>query len=81
MPGVAGRPLEAAAPVSGRGDADVEREREVNQSIRQLSLTRVIVAHRPETIASASRVIVMQDGRVAQDLPSMPGGGNNSHAK
>jgi len=60
---------------------DVEREREVNQAIRQLSLTRVIVAHRPETIASASRVIVMQDGRVAQDLRSMPGGGNNSHAK
>ena len=60
---------------------DVDREREVNQSIRQLSLTRIIVAHRPETIASASRVIVMQDGRVAQDLRSVPGGGNNSHAK
>ena len=33
---------------------DVEREREVNQAIRQLDLTRVIVAHRPETIASAA---------------------------
>jgi ATP-binding cassette subfamily B protein RaxB len=53
----------------------------VNQSIRQLSLTRIIVAHRPETIASAGRVIVMQDGRVAQDLRSVPGGGNNSHAR
>ena len=38
---------------------DVEREREVNQAIRQLDLTRIIVAHRPETIASASRVIVL----------------------
>jgi ATP-binding cassette subfamily B protein RaxB len=60
---------------------DVDREREVNQAIRQLQLTRIIVAHRPETIASASRVIVLQDGKISQDLRSMPGGGNNSHAR
>jgi ATP-binding cassette subfamily B protein RaxB len=61
---------------------DVEREREVNQAIKQLQLTRIVVAHRPETIASASRVIVIHDGRVTQDLRSMPGGGgNNSHAR
>ena len=61
---------------------DVEREREVNQAIKQLQLTRIIVAHRPETIASATRVIVMHDGKVAQDLRSVPGGGgNNSHAR
>jgi ATP-binding cassette subfamily B protein RaxB len=60
---------------------DVEREREVNHAVRQLPLTRIIVAHRPETIASASRVIVLHDGRVAQDLRSVPGGGNNSHAR
>jgi len=51
---------------------DVERERIVNQQVRQLQLTRVIVAHRPETIASASRVIVLGEGRVAQDLRSVP---------
>ena len=50
---------------------DVERERQVNQAIRQLRLTRIIVAHRPETIASAARVVVLQQGRVAQDLRSM----------
>jgi ATP-binding cassette subfamily B protein RaxB len=55
---------------------DVDREREVNQAIRKLRLTRIIVAHRPETIASASRVIVLNDGRVAQDLRSVPGGSN-----
>jgi ATP-binding cassette subfamily B protein RaxB len=54
---------------------DVERERQVNQAMRQLELTRVIVAHRPETIASASRVVVLQDGRVSQDLRSVPGAG------
>jgi ATP-binding cassette subfamily B protein RaxB len=50
---------------------DVDRERLVNQAVRQLEVTRVIVAHRPETIASANRVIVLQDGRVAQDLRSV----------
>jgi ATP-binding cassette subfamily B protein RaxB len=54
---------------------DVEHERRVNQQIRQLDLTRVIVAHRPETIASASRVVVLHDGRIGQDLRSVPGAG------
>ncbi|MGZ5893047.1 MAG: peptidase domain-containing ABC transporter [Caldimonas sp.] len=57
---------------------DVDREREVNAAIRQLEITRVIVAHRPETIASAGRVIVLQDGRVAQDLRSVPSAGNHT---
>lgn len=51
---------------------DVERERAVNQAIRQLALTRVIVAHRPETIHSAGRVVALHEGRVAQDLRSVP---------
>jgi ATP-binding cassette subfamily B protein RaxB len=50
---------------------DVDRERTVNQAVRQLALTRVIVAHRPETIASAARVIALHEGRVAQDLRSV----------
>ena len=60
---------------------DVDREREVNQAIKQLDLTRIIVAHRPETIASASRVIVLHDGKISQDLRSLPGGGGSSHAR
>ncbi len=62
---------------------DVDRERLVNQQVRQLPLTRVIVAHRPETIASASRVIVLGEGRVAQDLRSVPtsGGGRNGQPR
>jgi ATP-binding cassette subfamily B protein RaxB len=53
---------------------DVDRERLVNQAVRQLRLTRVIVAHRPETIASANRVIVLSEGRVAQDLRAVAAG-------
>ncbi len=47
---------------------DVQKERAVNDAIRSLNLTRIIIAHRPETIASAERVIVLQGGRVTQDL-------------
>ncbi|MEP6502207.1 MAG: ATP-binding cassette domain-containing protein, partial [Betaproteobacteria bacterium] len=36
---------------------DVERERCVNEAVRALAVTRLIVAHRPETIASADRVL------------------------
>ncbi|MEO7743807.1 MAG: peptidase domain-containing ABC transporter [Usitatibacter sp.] len=53
---------------------DVQKERAVNEAIRSLNLTRIIIAHRPETIASAERVIVLQAGRVAQDLRRVPGG-------
>ena len=52
---------------------DVDRERLVNQAVKQLNVTRLIVAHRPETLASASRVIVLKDGRVAQDLRTVDG--------
>ena len=50
---------------------DVEKERQVNASLRQLSLTRIVIAHRPETIAAAQRVVALHGGRVAQDLRSV----------
>ena len=46
----------------------MQKERAVNESIRSLNLTRIIIAHRAETIASAERVIVLQAGKVMQDL-------------
>jgi ATP-binding cassette, subfamily B, bacterial CvaB/MchF/RaxB len=46
---------------------DVERERLVNEAVRELKLTKVIIAHRPETIASADRILVMQDGRIVEE--------------
>ncbi len=41
---------------------DVPREQLINDAIKQLKTTRVIIAHRPETIASADRVIVLGHG-------------------
>jgi ATP-binding cassette subfamily B protein RaxB len=51
---------------------DVQKERAVSEAVRSLQLTRIIIAHRPETIASAERVIVLQGGKVAQDLRRVP---------
>jgi ATP-binding cassette subfamily B protein RaxB len=46
---------------------DITREQQVNASVKSLNITRIIVAHRPETIATASRVIVLADGKVVKD--------------
>ncbi|NJL31385.1 MAG: ATP-binding cassette domain-containing protein [Phycisphaerales bacterium] len=53
---------------------DVKRESAVNDAIRGLSLTRIIIAHRLETIASADRVLELRDGKVLEspDPPSSP---------
>lgn len=47
---------------------DVWNEQAVNAAIKQIPLTRVIVAHRPETIAMAERVVVLQQGAIVQDV-------------
>lgn len=47
---------------------DVVRERLVNDAVKALNLTKVIVAHRPETIVSADRVLVMDGGRIVQEI-------------
>lgn len=39
---------------------DTQTEAAVNNAIRQLKITRVVIAHRPETIAAADRVIDLQ---------------------
>ncbi|MGU8077248.1 peptidase domain-containing ABC transporter [Burkholderia pyrrocinia] len=46
---------------------DVQREHEVSAAISALQMTRLIVAHRSETIASASRVVVLKDGKIVLD--------------
>jgi ATP-binding cassette subfamily B protein RaxB len=47
---------------------DVSRERLVNAAVRDLKLTKIIIAHRKETIASADRVLIMQGGKVVDNF-------------
>jgi ATP-binding cassette subfamily B protein RaxB len=47
---------------------DIEREHLVNAAVKALQMTRVIVAHRPETIGTADRAVVLAGGKVAQEF-------------
>jgi ATP-binding cassette, subfamily B, bacterial CvaB/MchF/RaxB len=48
----------------GTSHLDLAKELEVNAALRELQITRVIIAHRPETIAAADRVLRIEGGRV-----------------
>lgn len=52
---------------------DICNEQIVNAAIKRISLTRILVAHRPETIAMAQRVVVLEHGRIARDFMPMEG--------
>ncbi|MGV9455511.1 NHLP bacteriocin export ABC transporter permease/ATPase subunit [Streptomyces sp. NPDC003635] len=46
---------------------DNETQRTVIESTRSLNATRIVIAHRLSTVLDADRVIVMEDGKVAQE--------------
>ncbi|MEW2295036.1 NHLP bacteriocin export ABC transporter permease/ATPase subunit [Streptomyces sp. NPDC006743] len=46
---------------------DNETQRTVIESTRKLNATRVVIAHRLSTVLDADRVIVMEEGRIAQE--------------
>lgn len=49
---------------------DVEREKAVNDAIRATRVTRVVIAHRPETIRASDRVITLSAGKVQAAGPA-----------
>lgn len=51
---------------------DIKCEQQVNDAVRALKMTRIIVAHRTETIASADRAVTLEQGRIAQDQTTQP---------
>ncbi|WEF31567.1 peptidase domain-containing ABC transporter [Pseudoduganella chitinolytica] len=52
---------------------DVHNERKVNAALAALPLTRIMVAHRPETIQAAQRVVALYQGKVAEDSAAPAG--------
>lgn len=46
---------------------DLANERAINAGVARLRATRILVAHRPETLAMADRVITMARGRIVAD--------------
>lgn len=51
---------------------DLENERLVNKAISGLQITRIIIAHRPETLAIADRVLELKDGCFVEDEQGRP---------
>ena len=43
---------------------DIDNEAKISEQIKHLEMTRIIIAHRPETIKQAQRVLVMHRGKV-----------------
>jgi ATP-binding cassette subfamily B protein RaxB len=50
----------------GTAHLDVRTEAAVNASIASLGITRVIIAHRPETIQMAERVVALVNGQIVE---------------
>ncbi|HEX9931280.1 MAG TPA: peptidase domain-containing ABC transporter [Allosphingosinicella sp.] len=51
----------------GTAHLDAEHETRVNQAIAAMGVTRIVVAHRRETLAAAERVVVLAAGRIASE--------------
>ncbi len=43
---------------------DILNEERVNRALRDLQVTRIVIAHRPETIVSADRIFSLQNGHI-----------------
>ncbi|HAT8013594.1 peptidase domain-containing ABC transporter [Citrobacter rodentium] len=45
---------------------DIAREKGINDAIKKMDITRIIIAHRPETIRSADRIILVNGGTITE---------------
>ncbi|TXH76051.1 MAG: peptidase domain-containing ABC transporter [Lysobacteraceae bacterium] len=45
---------------------DVKRERQINDEISKIGITRIVIAHRPETINAAHRVLHLHGGQLSE---------------
>lgn len=50
----------------GTAHLDVDTESRVLSAVRQLGITCIVVAHRPEALAAADRIIVLVDGKLTE---------------
>lgn len=48
---------------------DLHSEQHVVRALRQIEATRILIAHRPETVMLANRLVRMDGGCIAEDVP------------
>ncbi|WP_210324649.1 peptidase domain-containing ABC transporter [Microvirga alba] len=58
----------------GTSSLDINKEREVNGALSQLNITRIVIAHRPDTIRAADRIVELRDKAVFElrEIGSLP---------
>lgn len=56
----------------GTSHLDLRREEKVNEALRRLDITRIVVAHRPETIRAADRIYMLDAGTVRPFQSELP---------
>lgn len=56
---------------------DIENERVIAEALKRMNLTKLIIAHRPETIRGAQRIIKVHDGQVIDAMHTIEGGGGD----
>jgi ATP-binding cassette subfamily B protein RaxB len=50
----------------GTSHLDVDTERAINAALSQMPITRIVVAHRPETIRAAARVLQLSSNGLVE---------------
>jgi len=45
---------------------DIYNEAQINNAIKQMKITRIIIAHRPETIRSADKIVLLNNGTLSE---------------
>lgn len=50
----------------GTANLDEETERQIADAVSAMSITRIVVAHRPELVSRADRVLEMRNGRLSE---------------
>ncbi|MGK6356624.1 peptidase domain-containing ABC transporter [Sphingomonas sp. DT-207] len=58
----------------GTSHVDVATERRINTMLRDLSITRIVAAHRPETLAAADRILLIAKGQLRPQSAIMNAG-------
>lgn len=53
---------------------DVDNEKLITEALKRMDVTRMIIAHRPETIKGAQRIIKIKDGAVIEMMQSVDPG-------
>ena len=58
---------------------DVKNEKIISEKLSELDVIRIVIAHRPETIASARRVVELRNGTAVENAETQPRMSPHSH--